>query len=92
MQTGIVFYKSGKSNLFGGIEVDQPCLVLLKKQNDDIQISMSDPTQQLDKIQFTINGEYNYKNGLVENGKTKITVQLPLEAEAGKTVTFNLRK
>ena len=92
LQTGIVFYKSGKSNLFGGIEVDQPCLVLLKKQNDDIQISMSDPTQQLDKIQFTINGEYNYKNGLVENGKTKITVQLPLEAESGKTVTFNLRK
>ncbi|MCK5369704.1 MAG: hypothetical protein KAQ62_14185, partial [Cyclobacteriaceae bacterium] len=92
LQTGIVFYKSGKSNLFGGIEVDQPCLVLLKKQNDDVQISMSDPTQQLDKIQFTINGEYNYKNGLVENGKTKITVQLPLEAESGKTVTFNLRK
>ncbi len=89
---GIVFYKPGKSKVFGGIEVDQPCLVLMTKHSDGIRVSVSDPTQQLNEIQFTINGEFNYKNGLAENGKTKIAIKLPLEAEAGKTATLNLRK
>ena len=92
VHAGIVFYKPGKSKVLGGIEVDQPCLVLLTKHNDGIQVSVSDPTQHLNEIQFTINGEFNYDNSLAENGNTTIAIKLPLEAEAGKTVAFNLRK
>ncbi len=88
---GIVFYKAGKSNAFGGIEVDQPCLVMLKKSGDDLQVSISDPTQLLDELNLTIAGTYSAENSKIINGKTKLKIVLPQNGEAGKTVIIKLK-
>jgi chondroitin AC lyase len=75
---GIVFYQAGKSAVFGGIEVDKACLIMLKKQSDGVKVSVADPTQQLSEINVSLNG----KSG----GKT-LKIILPQGGEAGKTVT-----
>ncbi len=87
---GIVFYKPGKTTAFGGVEVDKPCLVLLKKQDDGLQVSLADPTQKLTGIKLILNGEYTEKNATLRNGKTELDIKLPKESEAGETVTLKL--
>lgn len=91
-KAGIVFYEYGKTGTFGGIEVDRPCLVMLKKQNDKLQISVSDPTQKLSEIGLVIVGEYSGKFTTIENGNTKLNIKLPQGGEAGKTVSISLNK
>ncbi len=88
---GITFFKPGKSDVFGGIEVNRPCLVMLKKENDGVEVSIADPTQLLPDIQLSIHGEFQYGNALVKNGETKITIALPQNGEAGKSVTVFLK-
>jgi len=77
---GIVFYQAGKSDLFGGVEADKPCLVMLKKQKAGLQLSVADPTQKLKEI----------KIGMTGSGKAEQVIQLPQGGEAGKSVTINL--
>jgi len=89
---GIVFYEAGKSEIFGGIEVDQPCLLMIKKSDSGIQISVSDPTQKLSKIKLIINGDYSGDFATSGIGKTKIKITLPQEGDAGKTVIIKLTR
>lgn len=89
---GIVFYEPTKSYVFGGIEVDQPCLVMLKKMENEIQLSVSDPTQKLKELNLILSGEYSGDLVTTEAGKTKLKIALPQEGEAGKTVTLKLTK
>jgi chondroitin AC lyase len=89
---GVVFYEPTKSYVFGGVETDQPCLVLLKSLESGIQVSVSDPTQKLSEINLIVNGEYLGESVTTESGKTKLKVALPQEGEAGKTVTLMLNK
>lgn len=89
---GVVFYKAGKSEVFDGLEADQPCVVMLKKSVEGLTVSVSDPTQLLNKINLTVSGNYSAENSKVENGKTKINVLLPQNEEAGKTVMLKLNK
>lgn len=91
LEAGIVFYETGKSEVFGGIEVDQPCLLMLKKQNDGMKVSVSDPSQKLSEIQITISGKFKGKNAQHENGKTTLNIPFPQIDEAGKTVTVFLK-
>jgi nitrogen fixation protein len=84
-------YKAGKSAAFGGLEVDQPCLVMLKKQENGIQVSVADPTQKLAEINLILKGEYSGVNLIVKNGKTLMKVELPKDGEAGKTVTITIK-
>ncbi|VAW25173.1 Chondroitinase AC precursor [hydrothermal vent metagenome] len=89
---GITFFKPGKSDVFGGIEVNRPCLVMLKKGNDGVEVSIADPTQLLTDIQLSIHGEFQHGDALVKNGETKINIALPQNGEAGKSVTVFLKK
>jgi chondroitin AC lyase len=89
---GVVFYQPGKSDIFGGVEVDKPCLVMLKKQEDGLQVSFADPTQLLDEINIWLNGSFSGENAFVESGKTRVKVILPKGEQAGKTVTLKLMK
>jgi chondroitin AC lyase len=89
---GVVFYQPGKSDIFGGVEVDKPCLVMLKKQEDGLQVSLADPTQLLDEINIWLNGHFSGENAFVESGKTRVKVILPKGEQAGKTVTLKLMK
>jgi chondroitin AC lyase len=71
-QAGIVFYQPGKSEAFGGLAVDCPCVVLLEKADETVRVSVSDPTRQLREINLNM------------NGKT-IPLSLPTGEQAGKT-------
>ncbi len=89
---GFVFYEAGKSEAFGGVEVNDPCMLMLKKQKNGLQLSVSDPTQLLTEINVTLNGEYLGKSTNVQNGKTTINVLLPKEGDAGKTENVLLER
>lgn len=89
---GIVFYKPGITGVFGGIEVDNPCLVMVKNQTDGLWVSVADPTQLLSEIKLTINGSFSGENIAKQNDKTVINVKLPKGEEVGKSVVFQLKK
>ena len=89
---GIVFYSDGKSDIFGGIKIDEPCVLLLKKNTGGLVISVADPTQQLSAVQITIDGAFEYGGATVQKGNTTLSIQLPTGGEAGKSSTVRLRK
>jgi hypothetical protein len=90
--SGMVFYEAGKSTVLGGIATSNPCVLMLKQKENEIQLSLADPTQKLKDISFVIAGEYSGNNTTVQDGKTIINVVLPQDEKAGKTVTLNLTK
>jgi len=91
---GVVFYKAGKSDLFGGIEASQPCVVMLKKAKSGLEVSVSDPTQKLSQVQLTLTGNYKmeHQSATLKSGpdKTDLLVNLPKAEQAGKTVSVVL--
>lgn len=89
---GMVFYQPGESEIFGGIEVDKTCLLIVKKTNDGLQVSVADPTQLLIEINLVLNGSFSGENAFFENGKTRLKVMLPKGEQAGKTVNLKLLK
>lgn len=91
-QAGIIFHQAGKSDLFGGVKADQPCIVLLKKQKRQIQISVADPTQKLKELQLILDDEYSGEHTTYANGKTQLSIPLPQNGEAGSTVSFVLER
>ncbi len=89
---GIVFYEAGESELFGGLQTDQPCVVLLKKEGNVLQVSVADPTQKLNELHLTIKGNYGGPLTSSNGGITNLKITLPQNGEAGKTVTLKLTK
>ena len=89
---GIVFYSNGKADIFGGVEVSKPCIIMLKKDASDVVISIADPTQQLVEIEIVIEGTFKYEDAKIENGQTLLLIQLPSDGDAGKTATVRLNK
>ena len=89
---GIVFYQAGKLEGDSGIEVNKPCIMMLRKKPEGLQVSIADPAQLEKEIQITLTGEFKYDNARVENGMTKIAVPLPQGEDAGKTITLDLSK
>jgi chondroitin AC lyase len=88
--TGIVFYLAGKFDGEYGLEVDKPCILMLRKKPEGLQVSIADPTQQEKEIQITLRGEFTHDHARVEAGNTILTVPLPQEEEAGKTIILDL--
>lgn len=89
---GFVFYEPGKSAAFGGVEVDKPCVAMLKKTTEGLQVSVADPTQLLTEIKMVLNGEFSGENAMTKAGKTFLNFLLPGGGEAGKTITVQLVK
>lgn len=91
---GVVFYKTGKADVIGGVEVNQPCIIMLQKESGQIKISVSDPTQKLEQVQVSLEGKYLSKDAAAnlafESGKSIVTVSFPKGEEAGKTINMNL--
>jgi chondroitin AC lyase len=87
---GIVFYESGISEAFGGIEADRPCVIMLKKQADDLHLSVADPTQLMEEVNITFGRKLSGENVKIQNGQTRVKIQLPGDNEAGKTTTVKL--
>lgn len=87
---GIVFYESGKSEAFGGIEVDRPCVIMLKNQAGDLHLSVADPTQLLEEMNIAFDRKLSGENAKIQHGKTKVKIDFPGDSEAGKTATVKL--
>lgn len=91
---GIVFYQAGKSEIFGGIETDQPGVLMVRREKDGLSVSVSDPTQKLDQIQLTLKGNYQTAHPSVkvtrEQNNSMLWIRLPKGDEAGKTVSVVL--
>ena len=85
--SGIVFYEAGKANLFGGITVNKPCLLMVEKRDKGLKVSISDPTHQLKNIQITFKGKYKGEFLTVAKNQTLLDVSFPEGGEAGKTVS-----
>lgn len=89
---GIVFYKAGKSDVFGGIESNRPCIVMLKQTGNKLAISVADPTQKLNEISLKVKGKFMGQENATLDGETAINVVLPKNEDAGKTVTLKLKR
>jgi chondroitin AC lyase len=79
-KAAIAFCRAGEVPLYGGIEVDKPCLLLIKKTSSGIDVCLSDPTQKLDVIQIVFNTKE------VGEEKRKVEITLPSGRNAGNTV------
>ena len=92
--SGAVFYKAGIIDLTVAVEVDSPCVVMVKRSGKMVSLSVSDPTHLLDQIKLTLKGKFKTENQSVslktEQGKSIIVVHIPKAEEAGKTVTMSL--
>ena len=93
---GVAFYQAGQSDVFGGIETDQPCVVMLKAEKNGLSVSVSDPTQKLAQVKLTLKGNFQSENSndslASSQGGTTWTVKLPKGEEAGKSVSVVLVK
>ena len=90
--TGIVFYQAGKLTGDSGIEVNKPCILMLKEKPDGLQVSIADPTQSENEIEITLKGKFKHDRAEFEGEKTKIKILLPQGGEAGKTRTLVLKQ
>ena len=78
--TGVVFHDKGMfENEQLKIKVDHPCLILLDEKKH--QITLSEPTARLNEIEISV--------VLNEQVVFNQAVKLPLNGEAGKSVTLN---
>ena len=87
---GVVFYEAGYSNLFGGISVNKPCVILIEKKEDGLILSVSDPTQKQGAINVTIKGVFVGNHAKNSANETEITIPLPQDEFAGSTVKIEL--
>ena len=89
---GIVFYQAGRFGSEPAIQVDHPCLLMLIQKPGGVQLSVSDPTQKLEEIRILVDGAYQHELASILDGKTHLSISLPSDGEAGKTVTLDLIK
>ncbi len=89
---GIVFYNSGTSYLLGGITVNKPCVILFEQSQNGLDISVSDPAQNLTDIQITISGSFVGQYSNIQDGKTVLNMPFPEGEDAGKTTKISLKK
>jgi chondroitin AC lyase len=87
---GVVCYREGKLEGDMGIEVDRPCLLLIKKKPEGIMISVAEPTQLTAEIRISLSGHFQHEYALQKNGRTILTVPLPQGEKAGSSVTMDL--
>ena len=89
---GVVFYKSGRTEIFGGVEVNRPCVLMLKKQATEVWLSIADPTQLLNEIEVVFSKEFSGNNAKIHENKTVLKIPLPNEGHAGETVRLVLKE
>ncbi len=93
---GVIFYKAGKSKLFGGIDTDQPCVLMVKREGNRLAVSISDPTQKLAKIRLILDGKYKTSSAGITasygQNRSEFILNLPFGDDAGKTVSLQLTK
>ena len=93
---GVVFYDAGQADVFGGIKVDQACIVLLKIEGDGMRFSIADPTQKLEELSCSFEGPYVLKDptrsAAFDTESATLTLKLGSNEDAGRTLSVLLSK
>ncbi|MBB5268946.1 polysaccharide lyase family 8 super-sandwich domain-containing protein [Algibacter amylolyticus] len=89
---GIVFYSEGLSEIYGGISVNKPCVLMLERKQDALVLSVSDPSHKLTEIEVNLKGHYAFEGSTYSKGQTQLTIQLPQGDQAGKSAQYRLSK
>ena len=89
---GVIFYEAGTSSFFGGISVSQPLVLMVKKTEDGLSLSVSVPSQKLKSSKIAFPGKFSGENTTYDNQKTNISIVFPQGTDAGKTVSILLKK
>jgi len=95
-RTGITYYVFWKDGSFGDITVSKPCMVITRENENDFELSVSDPSQKLSENTVNVNkalsvaeaDEYATVTG--DGNTTKIV--LNLENSVGRTYSFKFTK
>ena len=91
-----VFFEPGRLAWGHGssIEVDAPCLVAFDNTADVIRLHVADPTHTRKILTLRLGGRYTGReakyNG--DKGQTELTIGLPQEGNAGRTVSLELQR
>lgn len=91
--TGIAFYQPGSLEIEPGwtVAVDQPCLLLLHCQGSDLSISASNPENEGLGVIVESSRELEGEGVAEKEGKSWVSLSLPGDMDAGKSVTRRLR-
>ena len=75
------------------VEVEAPCLVTLDGTADVTRLYVADPTHTRKAMTLRLSGRYIGSEGKYDqsNGQTELTINLPQEGSAGRTVSLELR-
>lgn len=87
-----VFNKPGRVDLpqGGKLQVDMPCAVQARMKDNNLMLSIADPTQKASQITVLVDGHYSGHGAVyssVEN-QTRIEMALPVGPEAGRSVVL----
>jgi chondroitin AC lyase len=87
----IIFHKAGKSDALGGVEVNQPCIVVIDELMGATSIRIADPTQKLEKIQIKLGKDWKVKNAKVDKNNT-VTIEFPIDLMTNHSYEFSVQK
>lgn len=91
--TYLVFWQKGS---FAGVTVQQPCMVIMREQGDELVISVSDPTQKLNEGSVVIDGTFYAvdldDSAVLENGENTTTLTYAMTNSDGRSFESTLTK
>jgi chondroitin AC lyase len=89
---GIIFWEKGEVNVLGiNVKVDKPCILNLVLANNELLISLADPSQKLKQILVSVSGGWSGIFAKFDGEKTEINFTLPQNGMAGSTVKIKLK-
>jgi chondroitin AC lyase len=90
-----VFFEPGRLAWGNGssVEVEAPCLVTLDSTAEITRVYVADPTHTRKAVTLQLSGRYAGHEARYDKSKsqTKLTISLPQEGSAGRTVGLELR-
>jgi chondroitin AC lyase len=90
-----VFFEPGRVawDADSSIEVEAPCLVALDTTDGVTHLHVADPTHARKTVKLWLSGKYTGSDARYDEirGQTELTVNLPQEGAAGRTVSLELR-
>lgn len=91
--TAITFYRPGSIRVEGiPVEVDKPCILMLKHSGNTIALHAADPYQREAQLAVTFGARLEGKGVTYDGqaGKSRVSVVLPGGLEKGSTVRYEL--
>ncbi len=89
--TGIVFYRPGSIEIAPGwqVEVDQPCLLLIRRDGNAVYVSAANPQNEYMELAVTISQRIvGEEVTTLPNGESRLLLKLPDGMEAGGSATW----